>query len=49
MTREQAEQEDHVMQSPRCGAVVERWPCPECGFPVLQIILKEKANQVKED
>ena len=24
------------MECPRCGTKTDSWPCPNCGFPVIQ-------------
>ena len=32
------------MECTRCGTKTNSWPCPECGFPVLKMILLDKKN-----
>ncbi len=35
------------MQCPRCGTMMEGGVCPECGFPVLRLILLSKAQRTR--
>ena len=37
------------MECPRCGIKTSNWPCPECGFPVLRIILMYQQNMQKQE
>ncbi len=34
------------MDCPRCGTPMEGGVCPECGFPVIRIVMEE---QISED
>ena len=36
------------MECPRCGTKTNSWPCPECGFPVLRIIMMYKQKVKKQ-
>lgn len=36
------------MVCPRCGTKTDSWPCPECGFPVLRIIMMKKAEESRK-
>lgn len=28
------------MTCPRCGTETDSWPCPNCGFPTIQKLMK---------
>ncbi len=33
------------MDCPRCGSPMEGGVCPECGFPVIRIVMEEQKSE----
>ena len=36
------------MDCPRCGTPMGGGVCPECGFPVIRIVIEETKNEDEE-
>lgn len=37
------------MDCPRCGTPMEGGICPECGFPVIRIMMYEKKSEDEDE